>query len=113
VTHKGVTYVIGHVNNAKLYPGLCLGVIVSRAAMVSDGMIAAAANAVSSLVTVRQPGASLLPHIEDLRSVAMTVAVAVADAAQREGLARARLHDIAQQVQDAMWQPEYRRIQAA
>jgi malate dehydrogenase (oxaloacetate-decarboxylating) len=113
VTHKGVTYVIGQVNNAKLYPGLCLGAIVSRASRISDGMIAAAANAVSSLVAVRQPGASLLPHIEDLRSVAVTVAVAVAEAAHAEGLARVKLHDLVQQVQDSMWQPEYRRIQAA
>jgi malate dehydrogenase (oxaloacetate-decarboxylating) len=46
VTHKGVTYVIGHVNNAMLYPGLCLGCIVSRARRLSDGMFAAAASAV-------------------------------------------------------------------
>ena len=105
VTYKGVTYVIGQVNNAMLYPGLCLGAIVSRASRISDGMFAAAASAVSSLVTVRQPGASLLPHIDDLRSVSVTVAVAVAEAAEAEGLARVELDDIVQQVQDAMWQP--------
>jgi malate dehydrogenase (oxaloacetate-decarboxylating) len=112
VTHKGVTYVIGQVNNAMLYPGLALGAIVSRAYRISDGMLAAAANAVSSLVAVRQPGASLLPHIDDLRSVSATVAVAVAEAAVIEGLAGVKLDDIVQQVQDAMWQPEYREIQA-
>jgi malate dehydrogenase (oxaloacetate-decarboxylating) len=112
VTHRGVTYVIGQVNNAMLYPGLCLGAIVSRARRMSDGMFAAAANAVSSLVAVRQPGASLLPHIDDLRSVSATVAVAVAEAAVAEGLAGIELFDIVQQVQDAMWQPEYCRIQA-
>jgi malate dehydrogenase (oxaloacetate-decarboxylating) len=63
-------------------------------------------------VTVRQPGASLLPHIDDLRSVSVTVAVAVAEAAEAEGLARTRFTDIVQQVRDAMWRPEYRRIQA-
>jgi malate dehydrogenase (oxaloacetate-decarboxylating) len=113
VTHKGVTYVIGQVNNATLYPGLCLGAIVSRAAQISDGMFEAAASAVSSLVTVRQPGASLLPHIDDLRSVSATVATAVAEAADVEGLARVPLNDIVQQVQDAMWQPQYPRIQAS
>ena len=113
VTYKGVTYVIGQVNNAMLYPGLGLGAIVSRASRISDGMFAAAASAVSSLVTVRQPGASLLPHIDDLRSVSVTVAVAVAEAADAEGLAGVELDDIVQQVQDAMWQPEYRRIQAS
>jgi malate dehydrogenase (oxaloacetate-decarboxylating) len=100
------------VNNAMLYPGLGLGVIVSRARLISEGMFAAAASAVSSLVTVRQPGASLLPHIDDLRSVSMTVAVAVAEAADAEGLARVKLGDVVQQVQDAMWQPNYRSIHA-
>ncbi len=113
VTYRGVTYVIGQVNNVKIYPGLALGAIVSRASTVSKGMFAAAANAVSSLVTVQQPGASLLPHIDDLRSVAVTVAAAVAEEASDEGLARVKLDDIRQQVEDAMWQPEYRRIVAS
>ncbi len=113
VTHKGITYVIGHVNNAKLSPGLALGAIVSRARRISEGMFAAAANAVSSLVAVRQPGASLLPHVDNLRSVSATVAVAVAEAAAAEGLAGVKFGDIVQQVQDGMWEPEYRRIQAA
>ena len=113
VTHKGVTYVIGQANNAMLYPGLALGAIVSRAVRISDRMFIAAANAVSSLVAVRLPGASLLPHIDNLRTVSATVAVAVAEAAESEGLARVKFDDIVQQVQDAMWQPEYRRIYAA
>ena len=112
VTYRGVTYVIGHVNNAMLYPGLCLGAIVSGARRISDGMFAAAANAVSSIVTVRQPGASLLPQLDDLRSVSATVAEAVAETAAAEGLARVELYDIGQQVQDAMWQPEYSHVQA-
>jgi malate dehydrogenase (oxaloacetate-decarboxylating) len=112
VTWKGLTSVIAQATNAMLYPGLALGAIVSRAARISDGMLAAAASAVSSLVTVSQPGASLLPQIDDLRIISVTVAVAVAEAASREGLARVRLHDVVQQVHDAMWQPEYHRIEA-
>jgi malate dehydrogenase (oxaloacetate-decarboxylating) len=113
VTHKGITHVIGQANNAMLYPGLGLGAIVSQSRLISIGMLAAAANALSSLVAVRLPGASLLPHIDDLRSVTVTVAVAVAEAAVAEGLATVELEDIVQQVEDAMWQPEYRRIQAS
>jgi malate dehydrogenase (oxaloacetate-decarboxylating) len=113
VTHRGVTYVIGQLNNAEMYPGLALGAIVSQSRRISKGMFEAAANAVSSLVSVRQPGASLLPHIDDLRSVAVTVAVAVAETALAEGLARVKLVDIVQHVQDAMWQPEYRQIEAS
>jgi malate dehydrogenase (oxaloacetate-decarboxylating) len=113
VTHKGITHVIGQANNAMLYPGLGLGAVVSRSRLVSAGMLAAAANALSSLVAVRLPGASLLPHIDDLRSVTVTVAVAVAEAAISEGLAGVKLAEVVQQVEDAMWQPEYRRIQAS
>ena len=105
VTYRGVTYVIGQVNNAMLYPGLCLGAIVSRARRISDNMFAAAANAVSSLVAVRLPGASLLPHVDDLRIVSLTVAVAVAEAAVEDGLAGVKFTDIVQQVGDAMWEP--------
>ncbi len=112
VTYKGLTYVIAQLNNSMLYPGLGLGAIVSRASRISAAMFAAAASAVSSLVTVRQPGASLLPHIDDLRSVSATVAAAVAEAAVAEGLAGIKFGDIVQQVQDAMWQPEYRKIYA-
>jgi malate dehydrogenase (oxaloacetate-decarboxylating) len=43
----------------------------------------------------------------------VTVAVAVIEAAVAEGLASVPLDDIVQQVEDAMWQPQYRRIGAA
>jgi malate dehydrogenase (oxaloacetate-decarboxylating) len=113
ITYRGVTYVVAQLNNAMLYPGLGLGAIVSRASRISNAMFTAAASAVSSLVIVRQPGASLLPHIDNLRSVSATVAVAVAETADTEGLARVKFDDIVQQVQDAMWQPEYRPIRAS
>jgi len=48
-----------------------------------------------------------------LRSVSATVAVAVVETAVTDGLAGVRFDDIVQQVQDAMGQPEYRRIQAS
>jgi malate dehydrogenase (oxaloacetate-decarboxylating) len=113
VTYKGMTHVIAQVNNAMLYPGLALGAIVSRAGRISDSMLAAAASAVSSLVTVRQPGASLLPHMDDLRSVSATVAVAVAEAAEAEKLSNVKFGDMVQQVQDAMWQPVYCPIESS
>ena len=113
VTFRGVTHVIGQVNNAMLYPGLVLGAIVSRARLISVGMLAASANALSSMVAVRLSGASLLPHIDDLRRVTVTVAVAVAEAASTEGLAKLELGDTVHQVMTAMWQPAYRRIQAS
>ncbi|MGR6920562.1 NAD-dependent malic enzyme [[Actinomadura] parvosata] len=104
----GVRHVIGQANNALLYPGVGLGVVVSRARRVSDGMLQAAAEAVAGMVDVSAPGASLLPEVDNLRVVSATVAVAVARRGAEEGLARAELGDPVQQVQDAMWQPRYR-----
>ena len=113
VTFNGVTYVVAQIDNAMLYPGLVLGAIVSRSSKISSGMFAAAASAVSSLVAVSQAGASLLPQIDDLRCVSLTVAAAVAEAADSEGLARVVWPNIVQRVRDAMWQPEYRPIEGA
>jgi malate dehydrogenase (oxaloacetate-decarboxylating) len=45
--------------------------------------------------------------------VSVTVAVAVAETAVAEGLAGVKFGDIVQQVEDSMWQPEYRRIVAS
>jgi malate dehydrogenase (oxaloacetate-decarboxylating) len=112
ITYKGVTYVIGQANNALLYPGLGLGTIVAQARHVSDGMLMAAARAVAGLVDARLPGASVLPHVENLREVSATVAVEVAKTAAAEGLARVQLTDVVQQVQDNMWQPMYPQIHA-
>lgn len=112
VTYKGLTHVIAHITNTLLYPGLALGTIVSKASLISDSMIAAAASAVSSLVSVRQPGASLLPQMDDLRTVSITVAVSVAEAAEAESIAGVPFGDIVDEVQEAMWQPEYRDIEA-
>ena len=110
MTYKGTTYVIGQANNALLYPGLGLGTIVARARKVSDGMLTTAARAVADQVDAKQPGASLLPHVDNLRTVSATVAVEVAKKAASEEQARVELSNPVQQVQDAMWQPEYPQI---
>jgi malate dehydrogenase (oxaloacetate-decarboxylating) len=86
--------------------------VTVRARRISDGMLHAAAEAVGGLVDVTTPGASLLPQVDDLREVSATVAVAVAAQAAEEGLARVDLDNPIQQVQDAMWQPEYRPVKA-
>jgi malate dehydrogenase (oxaloacetate-decarboxylating) len=44
--------------------------------------------------------------------VSATVAVAVATAAVADGLAEVGLDDPIQQVHQAMWQPEYARVEA-
>ncbi|MFB7461388.1 NAD-dependent malic enzyme [Streptomyces sp. NPDC056188] len=107
VEYSGVTYEIGQANNALLYPGLGLGTIVSGARHVTDGMLLAAAEAVAGQVDVSRPGASLLPPVANLRASSATVAVSVARAAARDGVATKTHENLVQAVQDAMWQPVY------
>ena len=107
VVYGDRTYEIGQANNALVFPGLGLGVTVARAQRISDRMITAAAMAVAGLSDTNAAGASLLPSMEDLREVSAAVAIAVATTAADEGLAEAELHDVIQQVHEAMWRPEY------
>ena len=74
-------------------------------------MIAAAANAVARLSDATTPGAPLLPPVDDLRQVSAAVGLAVAVAAADEGLAQLPVDDPVQQVHQAMWRPEYPRIE--
>ena len=108
--YEGTTFTIGQGNNALLYPGLGLGVIVSGASRVTDGMLLAAAQAVAGQVDPTELGASLLPPVENLRASSATVAVAVARQAEADGVAAASHDNLIQAVQDAMWQPVYDEI---
>jgi malate dehydrogenase (oxaloacetate-decarboxylating) len=105
--YDGVTYYFGQANNALVYPGLGLGVIVSGASRVTDGMILVAAEAVAGQADVAIPGASLLPTVPNLRASSATAAIAVARAAAADGVATKKHDDIVQAVHDAMWQPAY------
>ncbi|PFD38813.1 NAD-dependent malic enzyme [Bacillus cereus] len=114
VTYNGVTYVIGQSNNALIFPGLGLGTIVVRASVMTDGMFAAAAEAVASMVDTSKPGAPILPEVEELRNISEMVAIEVAKVAVAEGVARESLsdNDIKIAVKESMWKPEYRQIKA-
>lgn len=108
VEFDGISYQIGQGNNALLYPGLGLGVIVSGASKVTDGMLLAAAEAVASQVSPNERGASLLPPVDNLRASSATVAVAVAKQAVAEGVATKQSDNWVQTVLEAMWLPEYK-----
>lgn len=111
IDYDGVRYTIAQSNNALIFPGLGLGVATSRATQVTEGMIAAAAHALAGLVNAYRPGAALLPGMSQLRMVSATVAVAVAKAAQAEGVARRELRSPIQEIYARMWQPEYPEVE--
>lgn len=77
---------------------------MAQAERISNGMIQACADAVASLVDVGLPGASLLPSVSHLRRVSAMV-IAVAIAAEAEGLTQVELPNPVQHVHEAMWQP--------
>jgi malate dehydrogenase (oxaloacetate-decarboxylating) len=111
VAHAGRTYRIAQANNALIFPGLGLGVAVARARRISDGMLAAAADAVAEISDATTPGAALLPPVQDLRMVSAAVGIAVALTAQKEGVAETHLDDPIQQIHQAMWRPAYPQIE--
>jgi malate dehydrogenase (oxaloacetate-decarboxylating) len=114
VDYRSIRHVIGQANNALVFPGLGLGAIVARASRITDGMLSAAAHAVAGLVDASAPGAPLLPEIAALRDTSLAVAVAVAQAADDDRVARAPLAgDVTDRVRAQMWQPVYRPVRPA
>ena len=112
VTYAGVEYQVAQANNALIFPGLGLGVTVSRARRVSDGMLAAAADALAGLSDAATPGTAVLPPVSSLRDVSAAVAEAVARAAQAEGLSDVSLDGLPERVRAAMWEPAYPKVEA-
>ncbi len=107
VEREGTTYRIGQANNALMFPGLGLGVIVCRAATMPPSLFIAAARALAKLADPTDPAKGLLPDISRLREVSATVAVDVINTAQAAGIARVQVDDPIQAVHDAMWWPDY------
>ena len=105
--YNDVTYEFGQGNNALLYPGLGLGVIVSQADRVTDGMLLAAASAVAKQVDASQLSAPILPPVENLRASSSRVAEAVIREAVESGVAQNQPDNVVEAVRLAMWWPEY------
>ena len=110
VTVDGRTCRIGQCNNMFIFPGMGLGVMASNARRVTDGMFLAAARALSTLAPSRSdPGESLYPHIENVRTVSRRVALAVATEAQRAGVAEPLdVSALGIRTDALMWEPGYR-----
>lgn len=100
---------VSQVNNSFIFPGLALGILVSQARRVTDGMIMAAAKALAELSPSRMDkGAPLLPPVAESRKVAMVISDAVARQAVAEGAAEfkeeARIPD---RIREYVWNPVY------
>ena len=100
---------ISQVNNSFIFPGLALGILVSRARRVTDGMIMAAAKALASVSPARiDKSAPLLPPIGESRKVALVVSEAVAGQALTEGVATIDdAASLSERIRAYMWSPVY------
>jgi malate dehydrogenase (oxaloacetate-decarboxylating) len=107
IEYNGATYTIGQANNALVFPGIGLGVIVAGAFRVTNGMLDAAAKALAREADPATPGAGLLPDVKNLRAISAVVAEAVYAAAVEDGVATKNPDNVAQAIIDTMWLPEY------
>jgi malate dehydrogenase (oxaloacetate-decarboxylating) len=106
---NGKSIRIAQVNNSYIFPGLALGILVSRARGVTDGMIMAAAKALATLSPARtDKSAPLLPPIAEARKTSLAVAEAVGMQAIADGVAEAAVEaSLADELRAYVWEPEY------
>jgi malate dehydrogenase (oxaloacetate-decarboxylating) len=109
IEFKGKVIPIAQTNNSYIFPGLALGILVSRARRVTDAMIMAAARALARLSPARQDkNAPLLPPIADSRRVSLAVAEAVGKQAIADGVAEvAGASTLNEKLRAYVWEPIY------
>jgi malic enzyme len=109
VTWQGRAIAVGQSNNAYVFPGVGLGVLVSEASAVTDSMFAAAARQLASEVSGEAlRDGRLFPPIAEIRRVTVRVAGQVVRAARDCGVGRwIDDGDVERQVSAAMWEPSY------
>ncbi|RKZ09764.1 NAD-dependent malic enzyme, partial [bacterium] len=104
------TRVIAQCNNVYVFPAMGLGIRAVNARRVTDSMFMAAAEALASCSPATDdPSAPLLPPLPGIRSLARTMAAAVARCAQEEGIADLLgENELMSRIDDAMWEPCYK-----
>lgn len=109
VAYKGQRFEPGQGNNAYIFPGIGLGVLVSQSSRVTDEMFLGAARSLAEQVgEVDLAVGRLYPPLQNIRDVSTTIAVEVARIAWKQGLAKAdEPDDIQALVKERMYEPVY------
>lgn len=103
------TFVPGQGNNAYIFPGVGLGIIVSQSRIVTDEMFLAAALSLAEQVKESDlERGRVYPPLADIRLVSAKIAAEVAKMAYDNGFTdRERPEDILADVKDYMYRPVY------
>lgn len=109
VGYGGRKIPIAQCNNVYIFPAMGLGVVASGARRVTERMMLAAAQTLgANSPALRDPNASLLPPLRDIRRVAAEIAFAVGFQAQNDGVAPKTSEDeLRRRVQKTQWTPGY------
>ena len=109
VTVNGEERRPGQGNNAYIFPGIGLGSVFCGSRRITDDMFLAAARALSDRVGADDLAAgSMYPPLSDIRSLSLSIAVAVAEVAYAQGLAGApKPDDLERAIADYMYNPYY------
>lgn len=109
VDFQGRQFVPGQGNNAYIFPGLGLGVVLSGTTRVTDSMFHAAARALAEFVPDSSLAAgSLFPPLTEIRQASARIAAAVIRVAAQEHLATRPLpEDLDGFVARQMYEPVY------
>ena len=100
---------IAQCNNVYIFPAVGLGIVASRARRVTDSMLESAARTLADhSPALRDPGASLLPPLKNIRAVAVAIAIAVGREAQRIGVApKTTDEELIRRAKQGQWTPRY------
>ncbi|XP_058006195.1 NADP-dependent malic enzyme isoform X2 [Hevea brasiliensis] len=111
VEYEGKVYVPGQANNAYIFPGFGLGLIMSGTIRVHDDMLLAASEALAAQVTQENFDKGLIyPPFTNIRKISAQIAANVAAKAYELGLAT-RLpqpKDLVKYAESCMYSPAYR-----
>jgi malate dehydrogenase (oxaloacetate-decarboxylating) len=110
VNYQGRKIPIAQCNNVFIFPAMGLAVVASGACRVTEPMMLAAARTLgANSPAIKDPSASLLPRLTDIRRVAAEIAFAVGVQAQKEGVASKISEDeLRRRVHETQWAPAYR-----
>ncbi len=106
---EGKRLVPGQGNNAYIFPGVGLGVIISGAIRVPDEMFSASAKALAAQVTENDLALGrVYPALERIREVSAYIAAATAHVAYDRGIATMpKPDDLVAAAKAAMYEPKY------